>query len=316
VPRLLWNIVPGLTLFRQWIFFLTFLNLHLLYLHFVVGRAYVEWEAKQPTDRFVAVGIIVVSTVLVILGFLSPLYGLPLPLLFLLKILPIPQIARYTRQAFYAVLFGGALVGASLYLNHLRIFLNEWQSAHFAGVFPQKTGIEAVEQLKGIYQQFVALPKGVSQESYMAVNQRGLFHFSNGENEMSPVPHSRISLVEGGVKITNDSKFHFLVLPQINDGLWYFKTDGFLPVLSTSSGTVGTIVKIPSGAREIEVIRRKSAWSFLIVLMWVPLASIGLLALWQQVRQLASFGRVANKVFQVFSQVEAAFRQLPGQTPS
>jgi len=256
-PRVLWNVFPGITLFRQWMFFSAYLNLHLVFLIGISLKAYFDFSPQTRKDRLFLGGGALVFILLWGLGLLSPIYALFPAILLLVKV---PQVFAF------AWIFGGSLWWAIGITDNYE-----------KGLVAKKLHNDDI--LKTLNQTVpfsVVRPKGVNSQVIRKLSQNAPTYWVTKDKKLIPTKsdqvwtHPMINGLQLALgDIPEDAKS--ILLLQHDDGNWKVSKDDGTRI-PTLKGPLA-MVEIPvSPIRTSVTIRRGfSLWPLLTILMWFPL---------------------------------------------
>lgn len=279
IPFLLWGILPGISLFRQWYHFTTLLNLSLVALSLLTLRAYLGAVALSTWQRrglaLCAVGLLVS----LFCDFLSPLATLP-PLACILLRFASKKWPKGMSLEF-GLLIGWLLLGNLPWmkraLEDIRQISYRIQNSQD---YSQALGKSLLTDGALVARQALANPKGFDAERAASLGAFRMSFWRSKEGGLSALESGafRVSPERGGLKIS------FLKIPkgavsliwsQYNDGLWEARSSSLEWPGLTNSHLKTVEIPLTPGMEWVWLRHSYSLWHLLIVLMWLPLIASG-----------------------------------------
>jgi hypothetical protein len=290
-PRMLWSLMPGIGLFRQWYHFVSFLNLHLLFMLFFAFLFFVRMSEtdKKIYKKIIAIGLILL--VLTVAGACNVAYALvPIGLL-ALKLL-LHEQHRFKKMLPFLMVVWVSLSAiqwscSSIYFYELASLtrplsaqsLVKRPTMFIADLLGPLYRMRQISISSTFYKPLVSI-KGVSEPTIRQLFGQGQFFWRENKNQIQPIQDDalQVEAVSNGFKVTiTDSppQATGLVMLQYHDGRWDVR-DEDQKSLTVESGLL-KMVQIPMTEMKNKTIfirRLPSLWNFLIILMWVPLLGV------------------------------------------
>lgn len=279
-PKILWHILPGIKMFRQWYHFVPILNLHLIYVVIYSIKLLVEMKSPKMQDKiFIAAGTI--TLVVLTIYELIPVNHVAIAAFFLaLCLLPFGIANRriILSMGFFSWLGYTSMVWSQHILDKV--------------IVPQLARVDRSEyhepdlltDLATTYhhRMFVA-PRKSCTEADHSIKLNGLFYGEDKKGNHFPINKNLYSSYSKGNKLhvsfSVPPTTRALLFLQHNDDRWEIqdKRSQTIPVEMGPSCTVKIPYELPN--KELTISRKKTWWSILIWIMWLPLAVIGLFVL-------------------------------------
>jgi len=283
VPRLLWNVVPGFSMFRQWIGFIAFLNPHLLFV--VVQAIALVLEGKLSVSmRKILLCAGLGFLVLGFLNVLTPTYAYASAILCGLSFIPIPTPSRKTALGlgFTVVL----LIGSYVWTHHL---LSDYKHQILSGEYRYSSYFRHQSWLFGALPSMLVVPKNASKSWVSWAGKFGgklVEHPSNSKRGGGPY-RFLFSGDDGWLRVQvqptprGGEKF---LLWQHDDGHWLVRGDEAKNVsIPSRSGSIEFLAQ--KGVSIYRIKRTKNIWTWLVFLMWLPIALLTLRACTKRVQK-------------------------------
>jgi len=262
VPGFLWHILPGMQYFRQWYHFVSFLNLHLLFVQCLI----LYWVfSGQERTRFEKSRIIAMVIIIEILIYSQNLAGLSIFLAF--GFLAVRSLwltpPRWVLHGLFSCVIVGSLYWATEKLPTLA----------FHGT--QNCQGTAVNKLFCDPMTPVALPKHSNSAALKSLGAQSKLIAINKNGGFQPLKAFELKGTDGGLTIQINElsdQISGLLFTQFNDGRWLDEHGKTLEI-----GPFGSI-KLPyqAGKTSYTIRRRATLWWWLMGLFF--LVSVGLLA--------------------------------------